>query len=100
MEEENNSNKKQNILLVLSVFAFIGLVGGLTYAFFNYTRIGAGNTIRVGRISFRTNQSDTINITNLFPIDPTETGIMDDEEKVGTLEIEVEGDTDYSGGVV
>ena len=99
MEEEKKSNKKQNVLLVLGLIAFIGLVGGVTYAFFNYTRTGAGNTIRVGRIAFISRQTETINLSNLFPIDPTETGIMDDEEKVGTLEIEIEGDTDYADGV-
>ena len=99
MEEVKRSNKKQNLLLVLGLIAFIGLVGGVTYAFFNYTRTGAGNTIRVGRIAFISRQTETINLSNLFPIDPTETGIMDDEEKVGTLEIEIEGDTDYVDGV-
>ena len=99
MEEEKRSNKKQNLLLVLGLIAFIGLVGGVTYAFFNYTRTGAGNTIRVGRIAFISRQTETISLTNLFPIDPTETGVMDNEEKVGTLEIEIEGDTDYVDGV-
>ena len=99
MEEEKKSNKKQNLLLVLGLIAFIGLMGGVTYAFFNYTRTGAGNTIRVGRIAFISRQTETINLSNLFPIDPTETGVMDDDEKVGTLEIEIEGDTDYAQGV-
>ena len=99
MEEAKRSNKKQNLLLVLGLIAFIGLVGGVTYAFFNYTRTGAGNTIRVGRISFVTRQTKTISLTNLFPIDPTDTEAMADDTKVGTVEIEIEGDTDYVDGV-
>ena len=92
------SNKRIMLSIIGIAILVIGLVG-ITYAFFNYTRTGSANTISVGRISFRTNQTETINLTNLFPIDPTETGIMDDETKVGTLEIEIEGDTDYSDGV-
>ena len=90
---------KKQMFLVIGIFALMLFVGGVTYAFFNYTRTGAGNTIRVGRIAFISRQTETINLSNLFPIDPTETGIMDDEEKVGTLEIEIEGDTDYVDGV-
>ena len=90
---------KKQMFIVIGVFALVMLLGTVTYAFFNYTRTGVANTIRVGRIAFRTNQTDTISLTNLFPIDPTETGIMDDETKVGTLEIDIEGDTDYTGGI-
>ena len=90
---------KKQMFIVIGVFALIMLLGTVTYAFFNYTRTGAANTISVGRIAFVTRQTETINLTNLFPIDPTETGIMDDATKVGTLEIEIEGDTDYSEGV-
>ena len=90
--------KKQMYLVIFS-FALVMLLGTVTYAFFNYTRTGSSNVIKVGRIYFNTNQSDTINLTNLFPIDPEETGIMNDSTKVGTLEIEIEGDTDYSDGI-
>ena len=90
---------KKQMFIVIGLFALVMLLGEVTYAFFNYTRTGAANTITVGRIAFVTRQTETINLTNLFPIDPTVTGIMDDATKVGTLEIEIEGDTDYSGGV-
>ena len=90
---------KKQMFIIVGAFLVVMLLGSITYAFFNYTRTGSGNTIRVGRMAFRTNQTDTISLTNLFPIDPTETGIMDDATKVGTLEIEIEGDTDYSGGI-
>ena len=90
---------KKQMFLVIGVFALMLFVGGITYAFFNYTRTGAGNTIRVGRIAFISRQTETINLTNLFPIDPTNSEEMSDATKVGTLEIEIEGDTDYSGGI-
>ena len=57
---------KKQMFVVISVFILVMLLGTVTYAFFNYTRTGVANTIRVGRISFVTNQTDTINLTNLF----------------------------------
>ena len=90
---------KKQMFLVIGIFTLVMMVGSVTYAFFNYTRTGVANTISVGRIAFVTRQTETINLTDLFPIDPTETGVMDDATKVGTLEIEIEGDTDYNGGV-
>ena len=86
---------KKQMFIVIGAFLLTILLGTVTYAFFNYTRTGSGNTIRVGRISFVTRQTETISLTNVFPIDPTETGIMNDSTKVGTLTIEIEGDTDY-----
>ena len=91
--------KYKTYAMIMSSLGIMLLVVGVSYSFFNYTRTGAANTIRVGRIAFVSRQTETINLTNLFPIDPTETGIMDDDTKVGTLEIEIEGDTDYADGV-
>ena len=92
----------KNRKLIVSILMVIGLISitvGVSVAFFNYTRTGAANTISVGRISFVTRQTKTISLTNLFPIDPTDTEAMADTTKVGTLEIEIEGDTDYAQGV-
>ena len=36
---------------------------------------------------------------NKLLIDPTEEGIMNDNTKVGTYQLTIEGDTDYSGGI-
>ena len=95
---EQSKNKKTMLTIIGVAILVIGLVG-ITYAFFNYTRTGSANVIRVGRINFVTRQTNTINLTNLFPIDPTDSTAMNDNTKVGTLEIEIEGDTDYSDGV-
>ena len=92
--------KKKNILLgILAIVGILSITIGVSVAFFNYTRTGGANTIRVGRISFVTRQTKTISLTNLFPIDPTNSEEMSDATKVGTLEIEIEGDTDYNKGV-
>ena len=92
----------KNRKLLVSVLMVIGILSitiGTTVAFFNYTRTGNANTVSVGRISFVTRQTKTISLTNLFPIDPTDSEEMSDTTKVGTLEIEIVGDTDYAQGV-
>ena len=90
---------KKQMLLVIGVFTLVLMLGTTTYAFFNYTRTGAANIVSVGRINFVTRQTKTISLNNLFPIDPTDSEEMSDATKVGTLEIEIEGDTDYVDGV-
>ena len=90
--------KKQMYALIGS-FILVILLGTVTYAFFNYTRTGTANTIKTGRIAFNSSQGTAINLTNMFPIDPTENGIMDDSTKVGTVTINVTGDTTYTGGL-
>ena len=92
--------KNKKILpIILMLVGILNITLGVSIAFFNYTRTGSANTIKVGRISFVTRQTKNISLTNLFPIDPTDTAVMSDPTKVGTLEIEIEGDTDYSKGV-
>ena len=91
--------KRKTLLGILAIVGVLSITIGVSVAFFNYTRTGGTNTIRVGRISFVTRQTKTISLTNLFPIDPTNSEEMSDETKVGTLEIEIEGDTDYVDGV-
>ena len=92
--------KKKNLIVTfLLAIGIISITVGVTMAFFNYTRIGLANTISTGRIYFNSGQDGRINLTNIFPIDPEETGIMDDNTKVGTVAITVTGDTSYDNGV-
>ena len=90
---------KKQMFSLIGVFTFVLMLGTVTYAFFNYTRTGTANSIRVGKIYFNSEQNEPINLTNMFPIDPTEQGIMDDDTKVGTVTIDVIGDTTYENGV-
>ena len=94
----NFIKSKKQMYIVIGVFALILLLGITTYAFFNYTRTGAGNTIRTGRIAFTTSQGTPINLTNMFPIIPTQENLAD-STKVGTVTIDVSGDTTYNQGV-
>ena len=100
MEENQKKSRINNkTLTIIGALAIILLAGGVTYAFFNYTRTGTTNNIKVGRISFISNNEETINLENLFTIDPGENGIMDDSTKVGTYSIDIKGDTDYVDGI-
>ena len=91
-------SKKQS-LIVIGVFTLVLALVTTTYAFFNYTRTGAANTIRVGRISFVSKNEETITLNNLFPIDPSNTSDLNDNTKVGTYSIDIKGDTDYVDGI-
>ena len=91
------SNKKTMLTIIGVAILVIGLVG-VTYAFFNYTRTGTRNIIKTGRIYFNSEQDTSINLTNMFPIDVTN-GIPNDNTKVGTITINVVGDTTYDEGI-
>ncbi len=91
-------NKKKVFLMILGVVILIGMVSGLTYAFFNYTRTGGANTIATGRIYFNTSQGTAMNLTNAFPIDVSN-GLPNNNSNVGSVTINVLGDTDYTGGI-
>ena len=92
-------SSKKILLSTIGIAVLIVIVTGVTFAFFNYTRTGASNNIKVGRISFVSKDEETITLSNLFPIDPENTTDMNDPTKVGTYQITIEGDTDYSGGI-
>ena len=95
-DKRNMENKKRNVMIIsLLVIGIIGLVVGVTYAFFNYTRTGSENVLTVGRIYFHTNQNSTINLTNVFPVS-SNTVISNGNN---TVTVDIEGDTTYTGGI-
>ena len=85
---------KKQMFIVLGVFTLVMLLGTVTYAFFNYTRTGTANTISTGQINFLTTQSNTLSLTNVFPIASSEVTNANLDE----VEIRIQGDTTYSGG--
>ena len=90
---------KKQMFIIIGVFTLVMMLGTITYAFFNYTRTGSSNNIRVGRISFVSKNEETITLSNIFPIDPSNQTDMNDNTKVGTYSIEIKGDTDYVDGI-
>ncbi len=87
-------NKKQ-MLLVITIFTLLLTLGSVTYAFFNYTRTGAANTLKVGRIAFNSTQNNTISLENVFPTSSTNLNSSNSD----TVTINITGDTTYSEGI-
>lgn len=95
----NANSSKQVLLSTIAIAIIVVLVVGITFAFFNYTRTGSANNLNVGRIAFNSQETgNAINLTNVFPIDTTN-GIPNDAANVGTVTINITGDTTYSDGV-
>ena len=92
----NSNSSKQILLSVIGVAILVVAVVGVSFAFFNYTRTGAANTVRTGTISFNTSNS-VINITNIFPI--AKGDVATDATNVGTGTVTITGSTNYSNGI-
>ncbi len=92
----NSNSSKQILLSVIGVAILVVAVVGVSFAFFNYTRTGAANTVRTGTISFNTSNS-VINITNLFPI--AKADVATDSTNVGVGTVTITGSTNYSNGI-
>ena len=91
------NNKKQIFIAIITVTILVISVIGVTYAFFNYTRTGNANTVRVGRIYFNHEEGDSISLQNVFPISSEQAET--DTVNAKTLSITVVGDTDYDKGI-
>lgn len=92
----NSNSSKQILLSVIGVAILVVAVVGVSFAFFNYTRTGAINTIRTGTITFNTTNSE-ISITNVFPV--AKANIGTDTSNVGTGTVTITGNTNYSNGI-
>ncbi len=86
-------NKKQ-MLLVITIFTLLLTIGSVTYAFFNYTRTGAANTLKVGRIAFNSTQTN-IELENVFPTSSTNLNSSNSDNAT----ITIIGDITYTGGI-
>ena len=94
---EKRSNQKKILLMIMGIVIIIIVVVGVTYAFFNYTRTGGANTVRTGRIYFNHQEGTAMNLTNAFPINVSN-GVPNNNSNVGSVTINVLGDTTYTGG--
>ena len=90
-------SSKKILLSTIGIAVMIVALTGITFSFFNYTRTGASNVVRTGRIYFNSSQNGNINLTNAFPIDKA--NINSDTNNVGSVSIHVTGDTTYTGGI-
>lgn len=99
MEQSNQSKKV--LLSVIGVAILVVAVVGVSFAFFNYTRTGAANSVGTGKINFTSgygpNQGDdTIVISNFFPL---ATGQIADSSNSDSMVITISGGTTYTAGL-
>ena len=87
-------NNRKITMAIIGIAIGLVILVGTTYAFFNYTRTGGINNIGTGRIFFNTNQTDTINMTNVFPMTSTEA----ENANLDSLTLTITGDTTYDSG--
>ena len=90
-------NKYKRYASVLSIAGIFLILMGVTYSFFNYTRTGEANSVRVGRISFNATQTGTLSLTNVFPMSRSE--IDNSLQEGNNVAITITGDTTYDEGV-
>ena len=109
----NQSNSSKQVLLsVIGVAILVVAVVGVSFAFFNYTRTGAANTVETGKIKFNSTQSGQIQLTNVFPLTSDQlaeeiakttegNAAYDANYKANFAEIQVtiSGETTYSAGL-
>ena len=91
------NNKKSLLFSLMGIFALVACLGGLTYAIFNYTKIGSSSTISVGKIVFDSNQTNSISLNGFVPINSND--VETDTTNVGIATVRISGDTSYDDGV-
>lgn len=72
-ETKSEIRKQSRILLILALFLLVAVTAGVSYAFFNYTRLGTTeNTISTGTITFLYDEQQAagngIQITDALPM--------------------------------
>ena len=88
---------KKQMFLIIGVFTLILVVTSITYAFFNYTRTGNANNLRVGQVLFSSSEAGNINLSNVFPIDRT--NAPSDNVNSAEVVVTITGSTTYDNGL-
>ena len=91
--------EKKNKTLFLSILGLIVLlllVGGVTYAFYNYTKTGGANILKTGSMNFYSNYEEAT-LQNVYPI--PEHLVDTDTDNVMELEVTVSGKITHTSGM-
>ncbi len=74
------NNKKKTIIISIILLITIAITIGITYAFFNYTKVSTkSHSIIAGNISLTYNEeTNTLSLTNVFPETPEEARLRND----------------------
>jgi len=96
-EKEKKQSRKINLQIGLGLLVLVALIGGVTFAFFNYTRTGSANLLRLGNIEFNST-STTITLENAFPVSSNPLDLTD-TDNVKSLTINITGKNTYVDGM-
>ena len=91
---DNMIESKKQVFIIVGIFTLILALTSVKYSFFNYTRTGLANTLRVGNIYFNTTEGTALNITNAFPMTSTEAG----NANLDLVTVGIVGNTTYTDG--
>lgn len=92
----NSNSSKQILLSVIGVAILVIAVVGVSFAFYNYNKVGNKNTLKTGNIAFNTTNT-TIDMANIFPVSKSD--VLTDTINVGTGYVEISGSTSYNRGI-
>ena len=88
--------KKTRIKLILSlVLVMLLLVGGVTYAYFNYSATGERSEIVTGQIYMNYADSNTLYLTNIFP--ETKEEALKEGRTDNEIRFSIKGKNEYIG---
>ena len=96
MSKKNIANKAQKFAVILGGLGLLFMVGGVTSAFFNYTRTGNENVVKTGNIEFNFTEN-VLHLENVFPINSSD--VLTDQNNVGVSTVNIQGNTSYNGGI-
>ncbi len=92
----NSNSSKQILLSVIGVAILVVAVVGVSFAFYNYNKVGNKNTLKTGTITFNTTNT-TIDMSNVFPVSKSD--VLVDSINVGTGFVDITGNTSYNKGI-
>ena len=69
---ENMKEKRNKIFIIILLIVLIIVIIALSYAAFNYSRVGSENVITLGTLELTLNEGNTINLEDTYPLTDSE----------------------------
>ena len=88
---ENMKEKRNKIFLIILLIVLTIVIIALSFAAFNYSRVGSENVITLGTLELTLNEGNTINLEDTYPLTDSEglalTGYNFTLENTGTADV-------------
>src|SRR5699024_8342852 len=65
---ENMKEKRNKIFLIILLIVLTIVIIALSFAAFNYSRVGSENVITLGTLELTLNEGNTINLEDTYPL--------------------------------